>query len=487
MTVKRRSLVKDFVILAAGTVLNMLVGLLTAPVITRLVDTESYGEFSLFTTYGGIALMALGLGMDQALVRFFHEEDSLGYRKKLISSCWTLPVVLLAVLGCIAIVGICVSPEQSWGLPSLSLIILFIAYTLVLIIQRLAFLVVRMQFKTVLLSLLNVSQKLLYAGLAVVLILTTALTDEYSLMLATIASVGGTALIAIMSDRKLWWRGGADKALPYPYAELIRYGIPLAFASGVSMVFQATDRIVMQMYCSISDIGIYASAMNLASVFAVVQTSFNQLWAPSVVEHYSKNKDDRTFYERGYKFIVLAMFAFGATLIFGKEVLALMLGGSYREAAYLLPFLAFHPMMYTISEASSVGISLMKQSKYQVYVSCISCILNIVGCLVLVPRFGMYGAAISTGVSYIAYFAFRTYFSQRLFPFEIGLSKIIIATTVMVLFAAYNTVFTSASALSVALYFAVLVTIALLYKDTLKEGIAMAITKLRGKHGKARG
>lgn len=462
----------------------MLVGLLTAPVITRLVDPGSYGELSLFVTYGGIALMALGLGMDQALVRFFHEENTISYRKRLISSCWMLPVLMLSALGCIAVVGTFIAP-RSWSLPSLSLVILFVVYVFVLILQRLAFLVVRIQFKTILLSMLNVSQKLLYAGLAVGLVLTSAFSDEYSLMVATTVGVGCTAFVAIVAERKLWRKKGADKALPYSYNELLKYGIPLAFASGVSMVFQATDRIVMQMFCSTSDIGIYAGAMNLVAVFAVVQTSFNQLWAPSVVEHYAADKEDRIFYERGYKFIVLVMFAFGATLIFGKEVLAFLLGSDYREAAFLLPFLAFHPMMYTISEASSVGISLMKKTKYQVYVSCISCVLNVVGCFALVPHFGMFGAAVSTGISYIVFFAARTYFSQKLLSFNIDLARTSVVTFVMVLFAAYNTVFTSASVLSVFLYLLVLTFLILVYRETLKEGITVILNKLRRKRDKS--
>lgn len=36
--------------------------------------------------------------------------------------------------------------------------------------------------------------------------------------------------------------------------------------------------------------------MTLVNVFAIVQTSFNTLWAPMAVEHYSKDPDDKSLY-----------------------------------------------------------------------------------------------------------------------------------------------------------------------------------------------
>ena len=43
-----------------------------------------YGQLSIFTLYATIAVMVLCLGLDQALVRFYYESDTLEYRRALL-------------------------------------------------------------------------------------------------------------------------------------------------------------------------------------------------------------------------------------------------------------------------------------------------------------------------------------------------------------------------------------------------------------------
>ena len=66
------SIFKHFISIGTGTVINMLVGFLTTPVLTRLVGTAEYGQYSIFTMYASIALMILCMGFDQALIRYFY-------------------------------------------------------------------------------------------------------------------------------------------------------------------------------------------------------------------------------------------------------------------------------------------------------------------------------------------------------------------------------------------------------------------------------
>lgn len=73
------------------------------------------------------------------------------------------------------------------------------------------------------------------------------------------------------------------------------------------------------------------------------------------VEHYVKDKADVTFYQKGNQIITVIMFCVGFSLILFKDVFAVLLGSKYREAAYILPFLIFNPIMYTVSETTVNG------------------------------------------------------------------------------------------------------------------------------------
>lgn len=63
------------IFIGGSSLINMAIGLLTTPVITRLVVPESFGQLSIFTMYTNLAVMILCLGMDQTLVRFYYEKN----------------------------------------------------------------------------------------------------------------------------------------------------------------------------------------------------------------------------------------------------------------------------------------------------------------------------------------------------------------------------------------------------------------------------
>ena len=93
------SIFKHFISIGTGTVINMLVGFLTTPVLTRLVGTAEYGQYSIFTMYASIALMILCMGFDQALIRYFYCFDTLDYRRSIVKECCVLPFVCTLLAG----------------------------------------------------------------------------------------------------------------------------------------------------------------------------------------------------------------------------------------------------------------------------------------------------------------------------------------------------------------------------------------------------
>jgi len=234
---------------------------------------------------------------------------------------------------------------------------------------------------------------------------------------------------------------------------------------GIATLFQAIDKISLNMYCSYTEVGIYSSTMTLVNIFAIIQTTFNTLWQPMAVEHYTNEPEDRKFYQQGNQIITVVMFFIGVSLILVKDVFAILLGEKYREAAYILPFLIFNPIMYTISETTVSGLVFMKKSKQQVIVSVGACVTNIIGNIILVPEYGCQGAAISTGLSYIVFYTLRTFLSNRYFYVNYRLKKFYTLTAVVVVYAFYNT-FVEFNVGAVVGYVICLFVLILLYKKT---------------------
>ena len=197
------------------------------------------------------------------------------------------------------------------------------------------------------------------------------------------------------------------------------------------------------------------------------------------VEHYSKDKEDKSFYQKGNQIITVVMFFIGLSLILCKDLFAILLGEKYREAAYILPFLIFNPIMYTISETTVCGLVFMKKSNMQVVVALGACVTNMIGNTILVPRLGCQGAAISTGISYIVYFTLRTILSNKYYYVDFKLKRIYILTLATCAYAFYNT-FYYFNIGSIISYVICLVVLIILYFDTIKWCVNYGINLMKG-------
>lgn len=460
---------KHFMVIGSGTLISMIIGFLTTPIITRIVSPAEYGQFSVFTMYSNMALMVLYLGLDQAVVRFFYEKETDGYRRELLFKCLKYPVIGTVVAAIIVLI-LSITGLFQFELGSTVLLLVCI-YTFIQIIYRFSLLLVRLQYKSKLYSFLGIIQKSVYVIFAIFFIYIGLFSDTVSLAVATVLAAFVCMIISIVAERRLWNpRLLGKKECTITQSELIKYAYPYIFSMGVTTLFQYIDKMSLNYYCSYEEVGIYSSTMTLVHVFSIIQTTFNTLWAPMAVEHYTKDKKDVSFYQKGNQIITVIMFFIGFSLILCKDIFSILLGEKYREAAYILPFLIFNPIMYTISETTVNGLVFKKKSNMQVVVSLGACIVNIVGNTLLVPRFGCQGAAISTGLSYIVFFTLRTILSNRYFYVDFHLKKFYFITGVAVVYSFYNT-FVKFNIWSVVGYGLCILILVVFYFDTVKFGI----------------
>ena len=466
----RQSFLKHFFVIGGGTLINMIVGFLTTPIITRLVGAEEYGQYSIFTMYASIALMVLSMGFDQALIRFFYKENSLDYQRTILRECWILPILLSTVIG-IALnvacnIGIIKLEFDNFIVAMLTICFIF------QIINRIDLILLRVSYKTRVYSFLQVLYKILFAVLSLLGCIIFKYNFFYILVIATVISYIIVTIIGIAVQKNIWAFWKIKKHYFVDRKELLKYALPFVVSMGITTFFQAIDRISLNIYCSYRDVGIYSSAMTLVHIFAIAQTTFSALWAPMAVEHYEKNSEDREFYRKGNRVISFVMFFIGINLILGKDIFSLLLGKEYREAAYIMPFLCFNPIMLTISETTVIGITFKKKSYMQIIVAAVACIANIIGNTLLVPAYGCRGAAISTGIAYIIFFLMRTAIAGYYYPVKWGMCRFWIITFATVIYAWVNT-FYEFGMFSVIGYIIMIILLCVLYKDALRECLAL--------------
>lgn len=477
---KKPSLIQQFSVIGAGTLVTLLLGLLNTPIITRLVNPGEYGQYSLFLTYGNLLVSILYLGLDQGLVRYYYEKkDNIEYKSNLLRKIIT--ITFFTMLGFMIILFFIIRFNYIELGINIQLTILFLIYSFVFLIKRFSDLIVRLEFHSKLYSLNNVINKLAYIILGIVLVLYAPMDDVNSLVIANILSIICVIISGIYGERQIWnFKKYYNSTINIDTKKIVRYSLPFVFTMGITSLFNANDKLFVNYFTNDFELGVFSSATSLMAIVNVIQSTFNTVWAPAAIEHYSQFPEDKEYHQRGNGFITVVMFVVGLSVILFKDIFSLILGEQFRDAALIIPGLIFGPMMYTISETTVSGIVFKEKSKMHIFISIGALVVDLIANFILVPKFGGVGAGLSTGFSYIVFFTLRTFISNRYYYIDFSLVKFYILTFTSFGFAVYNS-FNTINFVSIGWYIVCIILLILFYKDTIVSLLNGGIDAVKSK------
>lgn len=407
-----------------GPVGGAVIAFVTIPLTTHFVSPDEYGKAGMFTVFQTLMVTLLYLGVDQAYTREYNDAKD---RQALFKNALLLPLALSVIL------LFSISLSSGWisyllfGKNSYHFAAILLGVMLVfMIIERFILLSIRMDERAFEYSLFNILIKLvilLATLLFVLLIRRDFLAVVYS---AAIGQIAGDAYLIFRYRRLLVYKNfHLDRTL---IRQLLEFGIPLVIAASVASVLNSAGRLALRTWSTFYEIGIFTATVKISAALSVVQTSFTNFWVPTAYRWYSEHKD--IFY---YKVVSDSVLLFMSTLFFliliFKNLIVWLLSPGYSDAVYILGFLCLQPVMYTISETTTLGIVFSKKSYLNIWVSLISLLPCLVLNAVLIPRYGAAGAACATGVSYVFFFWGRSHFSNKNwtgFPLGIHFAVILI-------------------------------------------------------------
>jgi O-antigen/teichoic acid export membrane protein len=427
-------LVLKFLSFSYGSWIGLILGLLSTMVTTRLLAPEDFGKASMYTLALNICMIITIVGTDQSFVRFFYEEKEEN-RGGLLYNCLKFPIILTIVLSVVVFFLYEKITFFLFGDRSILIAFVLIIGIVIQMFYRYSRLVIRMQQKANLYSVLDILQRLF--NLLLLLILFAITGASYRIVVfSTLFTTILLTILAVFFGRRLWsTKNFFKKNLTHSKVEILKYGSPFILTIFITWVFQVFDKFSLRLWGDFEELGLYSAAYNIIALLVVLQTTFSTFWTPVSYEKYENNPNDKSFFVRVTNIISMAMFSVAIITILGKDIIVLFLGEDFKEASTIMPFLVFMPVLYTLSETTVIGINFLKKTKWHILIASIACLFNIIGNWILVPDYGALGASISTAFSYVVFFTLRTYFSLKFYNVEYNLKKIYLMLIVITLYA----------------------------------------------------
>ena len=398
-----RGTLASLVVRACGLGLRFLLGIILA----RLLRVSAYGVYAYAVTWLGLLTIPAMLGLDQVLLRYvavYKETQSWALLKGLLRFSLLVGAAAATVVSLVSIVVVAVLHQKDWDFRVTMWITLAVLPIVVLAQLR----------QSALRGLdrpgaAQVPENLIYPGLVITFVTATYFTQATPLTVPQAAALNAAAwLCAFLVGTILLVR-----SLPRPLkASERRYDktawlgmVPhLIFSAGAYQILSRADIVILGALRSSQEVGLYVVASRAAELMLFIYDTVTLAGAPVFSSIYISG--DRHELQRFTRLATRTIFWLSlplyAVLIFFAPWFLSFFGVEFVNGANVMRLLA--TTLFLSSSSGFVQLMLYAVG-YQREVAIamgITAALNVGLCLLLVPSYGMLGAALASGASLLA-------------------------------------------------------------------------------------
>jgi len=183
---------------------------------------------------------------------------------------------------------------------------------------------------------------------------------------------------------------------------LIRSGFPLLLSGVVVSIYMKIDQLMIGEMLGLASVGVYAVAVQLSEAWAFIPVVISISLRPVIVA--AKESGSIKYSEimsklYGYMIWIALCISFVVTF-FASEIIDILFGSEYKAAAAVLSVHVWSAVFLFLGVVSGNYLLAEKLHWRSFFRTLSGAIINIILNLILIPRFGLVGAAWSTVVAY---------------------------------------------------------------------------------------
>jgi O-antigen/teichoic acid export membrane protein len=400
-----KKLVKNFVTYFSGIFALNGIAFFLIPVYTRELTTANYGQLELINTFINIFSLVIGLGLAQYYigVEYFHYKG-LERKKEIAKVCFIYILIATPVTLLMLLRSNVLNKYLFLSQVPVFLIVLAVIISYLLFFQGGYFTILMQQQKALKLVITQIVVGLVLVGLNLYFIyclkmgITGIVTAQLIGLLLIILSIFLFNPIKIELD---WFKTDIIKEI----IPRIKISFPLALTGLASWVMIGADRWILMIYHSVGEVGIYSLACRFGGIFNIlILASLSATYSPYIYSRFQEEgilvteKKNRIFIK--YYFIFFMLLTTVGFIVL-KPLFFIVVGESfYPSYKYILP-VVYGYIFLGLAYFYGYCIYYTKKTNYIFYGYTTGALINIVLNFILIPKYGIWGAALTTTFSYM--------------------------------------------------------------------------------------
>jgi O-antigen/teichoic acid export membrane protein len=411
-----KHLVKHSLIYSISNVALKASGIILLPLYTHYFSVEEYGRLGLILVTIVLFSQSLILGQNISLIRYNNSAEFSSKRRSILFTLTILILIVTAIF--ILITEILLTQiaglfgEINFYKDLLNIAIYIIA---VVTINNLFLGKLRADDNSTLYTLSTIIKVVLMILLSVYLIVYKGFSIEGVLY----AQLGGEVLQTLFILPKII----SQMKMKFEYSIVgssLKFGIPLIFSAMSINLLNGSDRFILKFLSGETELGLYELGYKIAGVVNMfVIMPFGLTLMPLAYKLF-KQEGDKEYYKKLKTYVAFILVWSGFALsLFSKELVELFaLQKAYYSASTVVPLIVLAYVVYGISMVSSLGMYLTGNNYFIAYITLFCAALNIGLNFLLIPIYGMMGAALNTVVAFAVLDILSNISSNRYYKIE---------------------------------------------------------------------
>jgi len=199
--------------------------------------------------------------------------------------------------------------------------------------------------------------------------------------------------------------------------EMIHFSYPFILAAAAFPILNFFDRWMIDKMIGAADTGIYGMAYRFGMIPSMILVApFLKAWQPSI---YDKQKEDER--EEYYQRILIYYTLIGCLLwlvlsAYSNELLTIFTSKAYIPGHVIIPYVAGSNFFYGLGWIIIAGLAIKGKTLYIGLSTMAAAFVNVILNYIMIPAYGMMGAAYATLLAFLFLFGSYSIYSYRKVP-----------------------------------------------------------------------
>jgi O-antigen/teichoic acid export membrane protein len=388
--------VRDPVALIVVRIVGAAFTALTTLLIARLLDKAAYGDFALVTGLVGVLVVAVDLGLTSSLARFVAEgrvDRSLLMTVVLVrSGAAVVAAGMLAACGLAMVQGWLGAAAADGALP----VLLQLGGAMVVAHSLLAFLIGLLPTLRSIRTLLVIALLEPILGFAGVVAMARLAPGAAAYMSALIVAAGVASGIGFLS----LLRFRAHVSATVRFGTLVRYSVALLLVWVIMAAFGVVDQVLLKVFRGSEDVASYALGWKLIVMLHLPALAVATIVAPRLVARDGRSRD---LFGRWLRAITIAYVGVAASCAATASEIFPLIGEQYRGDALVFVALSAMVVLVGIAPLTTLSANFLGGARRRLRLALLTLVANVALDILLIPRWGPYGAAFSSTLTFAVY------------------------------------------------------------------------------------